>query len=184
MMLRSSVFILALFTIRVLAADLAAPVLLTSAGQSADAQMLKTLLTRESIPFTYEPLANNTHLDGNKSVIVVLGGSSKGLGAAKVSSEQESSRVTELLSSAAKQGIPVLAVHVGGKNRRGALSDEFNRLGAGLANELIVVSGGDDDGFFKSIAEERKIDYSVVEKITDLGPLLKAMYSIEEKAKE
>ncbi|MCB9357961.1 MAG: hypothetical protein H6508_07160 [Calditrichaeota bacterium] len=163
------------------AADFASPVLLTSGGQSADAQMLKTLLTREAIPFTFEALATSANLEGNKSVIIVLGGSSKGLGAAKVSSEQETARITELLSTAAKQGIPVFAVHVGGKNRRGALSDEFNQLGAQHANRLVVVSGGDDDGFFSKIAESQNLEFQTVEKITDLGPMLKATFGSTER---
>jgi len=166
------------------AADFKAPVLLTSGGQSADPQMLKTLMARENIPFKFEPLATSASLDGQGSVIIVLGGSSKGLGAAKVSAEQESARITELLKAAAEKKIPVLAVHVGGKNRRGALSDEFNKLGADLADEIIVVTGGDDDGLFKGIAETRKIPYTPAAKIADLGGMLRARFAPAEPAKE
>ncbi len=166
------------------AADFKAPVLLTSGGQSADPQMIKTLLTRENIAFNFKPLATSADLAGNGSVIIVLGGSSKGLGAAKVSAEQESARITELLKAAAEQKVAILAIHAGGKNRRGALSDEFNRLGASQADELVVVAGGDDDGFFKAIADEHKITYASVAKISEIGPMLRAKYAPAEPVKE
>ncbi|MBK8129933.1 MAG: hypothetical protein IPK53_13850 [bacterium] len=72
------------------AAEFKAPVLLTSGGQSADLQLVKTLLTRENIAFNVKPLATAADLEQVGSVIIVLGGSSKGLGAAKVSAEEES----------------------------------------------------------------------------------------------
>ncbi len=82
------------------AADFRTPVLLTSGGQSADPQMIKTLLTRDSIAFEFKPLATAADLEGKGSVIIVLGGSSKGLGAAKVSAEEESERISNLITAA------------------------------------------------------------------------------------
>ncbi len=160
----------------VYAVDFASPVLLTSGGQSADPQMVKTLLTRESIAFEFKPLATADDLTGKGAVIIVLGGSSKGLGAAKVSAEEESARITGLLTTAKSKGIPVLAMHIGGKNRRGALSDEFNKLGAEHADELIIVAGGDEDGFFKKISEASKSELYEAAKIADLGAMLRERF--------
>jgi len=115
------------------------PILLTSCGQSADVLMMKTLLARDSLHFVYLPQATYADLAAAGSVIIVLGGSSKGLGAAKISETDETARVTALLDSARAGGLPVLAVHMGGLNRRGALSDPFNRLGAAAAVRIIVV---------------------------------------------
>ena len=67
-------------------------------------------------------------------------------------------------------------MHIGGKNRRGALSDSFNRIGAEQADELMILVGGDDDQFFDKIAEDRKIPLSQADKIANLGPMLKAKY--------
>ncbi len=166
------------------AAEFKAPVLLTSGGQSADLQLVKTLLTRENIAFNVKPLATAADLEQVGSVIIVLGGSSKGLGAAKVSAEEESARMTALLGAAQERKVPVLAIHVGGKNRRGALSDEFNRLGARGADELIVVAGGDDDGLFKGVAAERSILFEIAPKISDVGALLRARFTSVEPPKE
>jgi len=167
------------------AADFRTPVLLTSGGQSADPQMIKTLLTRDSIAFEFKPLATAADLEGKGSVIIVLGGSSKGLGAAKVSAEEETARISNLLAAAKEKKISVLAMHIGGKNRRGALSDVFNRIGAENANELMILTGGDDDLFFDKIAEEKKLPLAQADKIANLGPMLKAKFvPVAEPAKE
>ncbi|MCB1059830.1 MAG: hypothetical protein KDB65_06355 [Calditrichaeota bacterium] len=175
------VLLLASFAI---AEEFAAPILLTSGGQSADAQMVKTLLMREKIPYDLNLQATSKDLENHATVVIVLGGSSKGLGAAKVSAEQESARISELLDKAREESIPVLALHIGGKNRRGALSDEFNRLGAEKADEVIVVSGGDDDGMFKSIAKEKKTPIFEAAKIADLGPMLRERFVAPEETSE
>lgn len=173
------VTICVLVTILSHAAEFATPVLLTSAGQSADPQMVKTLLTRDTIPFEFKPLATSEDLSSAKSVIIVLGGSSKGLGAAKVSADEESARISGLLTAAHENKLPVLAIHLGGKNRRGALSDAFNRIGAENSSEIVVVAGGDDDGFFKTIAEERKLPYAEAARIADLGPIIRSKFKPE-----
>ncbi len=158
------------------AADFKTPILLTSGGQSADPQLVKTLLTRENIAFDYAPLATAASLEGKGTLLIVLGGSSKGLGAAKISAEQESARISALLKAAKEKKIPVLAMHIGGKNRRGALSDEFNRIGAAGADEVIVVTGGNEDGLFTTIASEHKTTIREAAKIADLGPMLREKF--------
>jgi hypothetical protein len=156
--------------------SLAEPILLTSCGQSADVLMMKTLLAKDSLQFTYLPQATHADLTDVGSVMMVLGGSSKGLGAAKISETEETARVIALLDSAKAQGVPVLAVHMGGLNRRGALSDPFNRLGAASAARIIVVKGGNDDGFFTKIAAENSVPLDSVGNVLLVGPLVKAIY--------
>jgi hypothetical protein len=153
-----------------------APILLTSCGQSADVLMMKTLLAKDSLAFSYLPGATASDVAGKGSVILVVGGSGKGLGAAKISAEDETARVQGLLDAAHKAGIPVLAVHMGGTNRRGALSDPFNKLGAENAERLIVVRGGNEDGFFTKIAEEKAIEMDTVRTALEVNPLLMKLF--------
>ncbi len=154
----------------------AEPILLTSCGQSADVLMVKSLLTRDSMSFRYLPNATAADVAGTGSVMLVLGGSSKGLGAAKISAEDEIARVEGLLEAAKTASVPVVALHLGGLTRRGALSDPFNQLGADGASQLIVVKGGNDDGFFTTIAAAKQIPLETAKSAFDLGPVLKAMY--------
>ncbi len=157
----------------------AEPILLTSCGQSADALMMKTLLARDSLRFEYLPAATATDVAGKGSVLLVIGGSSKGLGAAKISAEDESARIAGLVKAAQEAELPVLAVHLGGQARRGALSDPFNQLGAESANHLIVVKGGNDDSFFSTIAETKTIPMETAATALGVSPLVRNLYRPE-----
>jgi len=155
------------------------PVLLTSAGQSADILMLKILAKKASLDFTLDKTATPEKVEKFKSLIVVCGGSTKGLGAAKIDKEEEYARAEKIMDNAKKNKIPVIVAHLGGKSRRGALSDYFNKLAANKADHLIVVKGGDQDGFFSNIAKENKVSIDLTEKIVLIKELLKKIYAKE-----
>jgi hypothetical protein len=154
------------------------PILLTSCGQGPDVLMMKVMLNKDSLQFSYLPLAKAEDLSGKGSVILVLGGSSKGLGAAKIGEAEEIARVSALLEAARKDSVPVLAVHLGGLNRRGALSDPFNRLGAEGADYLMVVRSGNQDGFFTTIAAGKKIPLDTLDTALKVGTLVKKFYRL------
>jgi len=177
--LAAVLFVAVAFAAPLFAADenFAQPILLTSCGQSADVLMMKTLLTRDSLNFAYEPTAKAADVDGKGSLILVVGGSSKGLGAAQISAEDESARVSALLDAAHRASVPVLVVHLGGMNRRGALSDPFNQLGAENATKIIVVKGGNDDGFFNKIADAKKIPLETATSALEIATIVKQAYA-------
>lgn len=152
------------------------PVLITSAGQSADILMVKILAKKTALNFTLNKTATPENLAGIKSVMIVCGGSTKGLGAAKIDKKQEYERVEKLIKAAQKKNIAIIAVHVGGKSRRGALSDYFNKLVAENASHIIVVKNGNQDGFFTNIAKEKNITVDVSEKIIGIQSILKSIY--------
>ncbi len=153
------------------------PVLITSVGQSADILMVKILAKKAGLDFTFDKTASPEKVDKVKSVIIVCGGSTKGLGAAKIDKEDEYARAKELIDRAKKNKISVIALHVGGKARRGKLSDYFNTLGAENADHIIAVKSGDQDGFFTKIAKEKSIRLDLSEKIVAITDLLKRIYS-------
>ena len=183
--LKISILILSLvFYTAVLAQDSAAknfkaddPVLITSAGQSADILMAKILAKKASVRYAFNKVASTSDLDTVKSIIIVCGGSTKGLGAAKIDKVEEYQRVEKLIKAARKRSLKIIAVHVGGKSRRGALSDYFNKLVADNADHLIVVKGGNEDGFFTKIAKEKKIGIDLPEKIVEIQPIFEKIYS-------
>jgi len=142
------------------------PILLTSAGQSADVTMASTLFKKALIESTVKPLAQPADLAGVRTLVVVAGYSSKGLGAAGISRDEEMARVKALLAAAAKAGARVLTMHLGGAARRGSQSDDFNRVAAEAASYLLVVKGGNEDQFFSDIARSKKISIDVVDKIS------------------
>jgi len=101
------------------------PILITSAGQSADVLMVKILAQKAGLKFTFDELAQPNTLKDFACLIFVSGGSTKGLGAAKIDKQQELDRVQGLIKAAKKAKIDLITMHLGGKARRGKLSDEF-----------------------------------------------------------
>ena len=143
------------------------PVLITSAGQSADVTIAGMLFKRAGVPAKAVALAKTSDLDGVKTLVVVAGFSSKGLGAAGISREQELARVKSLLAAAQEKKLKVVMLHIGGKARRGNQSDDFNKMAAESSSYLLVVKQGDEDQFFTKIAAEKKISIDLVDKIAD-----------------
>jgi hypothetical protein len=155
----------------------AKPAFLTSAGQSADIEMVKVLLDRAKLEYRTDALAKSGALKaaGSKTLIVAIGGSSKGLGAAGVSQEAELGRIKDLIAEAKKLGLKVIGLHVGGEARRGELSDGFIEAVVPLCDYVIVVAEGNKDGLFTKLCSQAKIVLDSVDKISKVGdPLSKA----------
>jgi len=152
------------------------PVLLTSAGQSADVQILKTLFNRSKVEAKTLPLAKPGDLEGMKTLVVAVGGSSKGLGAAGIDAEKEQARVKALLAKARELKLPVLAMHIGGETKRGDLSDGLFRLVAAAAAQIGAVKDGDKDGFLTKTAATHAVPMHTVEKLASVAEPIKAIF--------
>lgn len=129
----------------------AADVALTSVGQSPDGMMVNVMLKRAKIAADYSAAMKETDLAGQKVLIAVVGGSSKGLGAAGIDKNEELKRGVDLISAAKAKGMKVMVMHVGGEGRRGELSDLFIRGIVPLGEGLIVVKGANADGLFTQL---------------------------------
>lgn len=153
------------------------PSFLTSVGQSADVQMVKTLLDRAELEHEFAPVGRVEELtDQYKTLILVIGGSSKGLGAAGIQPEEEMSRATALVSKAQELDLVIITLHVGGEARRGELSDPFITNIAPAADYLIVVEEGNEDGLFTQIAVDHNIPMDIVTSIAGAGEPLEAAF--------
>ena len=152
------------------------PAVLTSSGQSADIEMVKVLLDRAKVPHKMDAriTASGLAATGAKSMILVLGGSSKGLGAAGISVQAELERTKALIAETKKQGMKIIGLHIGGEVRRGELSDKFLVDSVPACDYVIVVAEGNKDNLFAKLTGG-KIPLDTVEKISKVGdPLAKA----------
>jgi len=160
-----------------LKAPLAAkPAFLTTVGQSADIEMVKVLLDRSAVPYTANAQAKAGDLaaSGAKTLVVVLGGSTKGLGAAGISADAEIDRARAVLAEAKKLGMTIIGLHVGGEARRGQLSDRFIQTAVPACQYVVVVADGDKDGFITKLCGAA-IPMDKVERISGaVEPLRKA----------
>lgn len=151
----------------------AADIALTPAGQSPDAMMVKVILKKMKVSADLNKMLKASDLSGEKVLIAVVGGSSKGLGAAGIDKDQEKSRLEDLLKAAKEKGIKVLVMHVGGKSRRGKLSDSFITCAVPSADKVIVVKGSNHDGIFDKNLASKDIEILSAENIRKTSVPLK-----------
>ncbi|MGQ9472022.1 MAG: DUF6305 family protein [Candidatus Aminicenantales bacterium] len=155
------------------------PALITSAGQNAEVQMVAVLAKRAGISHNLNKMAVAEDLFGIKSLILVLGASLKGLGAAGLDTTKEMERVRELVAAAEEKKIPLLCFHLGGEERRGAQSDEFIKAFLPKASMAIVVKSGNKDGFFTRLCQEHGVRLVEVEKIVEALEPLKTAFGLK-----
>ncbi|HPT64584.1 MAG: DUF6305 family protein [Acetomicrobium sp.] len=156
------------------AAFAASNIALTSAGQSPDAMMVKVVLKKMDVEVDFDSAMDPAAIkDNHKVLIVVVGGSSKGLGAAGIDQDQEKARIEEILKIANEKGLKILVMHVGGASRRGTLSDLFLDTVVPHADYVIYVKGANEDGYFTKVSEEKKIPVEESETIRALDEHLK-----------
>ena len=166
------------------------PVLLSSCGQSPGPLKFKVFFGKLGIEHVYNPQASAGDLvtkkkEGKpfKSMIIVVGASLKGMGAAKVSIEDEIDRTKKLIAEARKQGIKVVGAHVEGMERRaqgaapGDNSDEQSIDAVCPVSDIMVVrKDGDEDKRFTTISTGKKIPLVTFEKNMELSDVLKNLY--------
>lgn len=148
------------------------PILLTSVGQSADVNVVQTLLKKCEIECDLNAVVTADELGSYKTLVLAIGGSSKGLGAAGIDENQEIERVKSVIAKAEEQGIKIVALHIGGSARRGTLSDKFIPDALKSADAAIIVSEGDSDGLMKGIVTTESVPTAFVEnQIGAIEPL-------------
>ncbi len=167
--------------------DVDFPVLLTSCGQSPGATMIKVIFMRMKLeikpkPYEINEMATAEDLKANKeagspykSIIIVMGASLKGMGAAGISIDDELARTSKLIEEARRQGITVIGAHIEGLKRRAqgaAVGDNTDELSidcvAPNSDLLVIIKEGNADNRFTIIANEKNIPMIEAEKLLDL----------------
>jgi hypothetical protein len=165
------------------------PVLLASCGQSPGPVMLKVILHKLGFSYELNALATPADLKAKaqagtpyKSLVIVMGASLKGMGAAGISIDDELKRTAELIVEARKEGIKIIGAHIEGMKRRsqgaaaGDTTDEQAIDAVAPNSDLLIINKeGDSDGRFTTISKAKNIPMIVVEKnldlVTELGKL-------------
>jgi hypothetical protein len=167
------------------------PVLVTSCGQSIGPTTIKVVLQRLKLAYDIDPLATPETLQAKakagtpyKSLIITMGASLKGMGAAGIEIEDELARAAALIAEARKEGIKIIGAHIEGMKRRsqgaaaGDTTDEQS-IDAVAPNSaiLLVLKEGNSDGRFTVISEAKKIPLVEFEKTVDLIPALEKLFA-------
>lgn len=153
------------------------PGLITSVGQSSDIAIVKALLnTKLKLGLEVNPLANAADLGSAKTLVMVLGSSAKGLGAAGINMDQEIERTKNLLKAAREKGIRILALHVGGESKRGKSSNDLIELVVPEAQHVVVVDTGNKDKLFNTLASKRGIPVTEVPSLAAAGEAIQSLF--------
>lgn len=162
------------------------PVLVTSCGQSIGPTTIKVVLQRLKMDYDIDPLATPETLKAKpyKSLIITMGASLKGMGAAGIQIEDELARAATLIAAARKQGVKIIGAHIEGMKRRsqgaaaGDTTDEQSiDAVAPNADLLLVLKEGNSDGRFTVISQSKKIPLVEFEKTMDLIPALEKLFA-------
>jgi hypothetical protein len=153
------------------------PVLVTSLGQSLDAFQVQLAVRRAGIKFKYDPRAEVDQLDDVKTLFLAVGASLKGFGDAGITIKDELARAGHLLEAAKSRGVAIVVLHMGGEERRDALSNQLIELTAPRAHRLIIREDSDADGLFAKIAAENKIPLAIIDNVTSLKQALQELFA-------
>ena len=153
------------------------PGLVTSVGQSSDIAIVKVMLnTQGKLGLDVKPTAQPADLAGVKTLVIVLGASTKGLGAAGIDLPQEMARAKALLKAAKAQGIKVVAMHTGGESRRGKTSNDLIEIVVPEADHVVVVATGNKDKLFNTLAAKRNTPVVEVDRQAAAGDAVKSLF--------
>ena len=108
---------------------------------------------------------------------MAVGASKKGFGDAGITINDELKRTEHFIEAAEKKGITIVVLHMGGEERRDALSDQLIDLAAPHAKYLIIREDSDADGKFAAIAKAKNIPMDIVDGPVALKPLLDALFA-------
>ena len=151
--------------------------LITSVGQSTEAATLANLLKRaKATGYTFDGTVDANAVTSKYSVLVmVVGGSSKGLGGAGLDQAAETARVTAVIKKAQELGMTIVCMHTGGTDRRGTLSDAFIDLAFPYAQYAVILADGDTDNYMHDILAKNNVPTAYVEKSVDARTVITYM---------
>ena len=138
------------------------PVFVTSFGQSTDAAMLDTVMKRIGVDYVYNATATADALKGYRTVVIAVGASTKGLGAAGISESEETARAREIMDYIKANDVEVICCHIGGSARRGTLSDLYADMVMDESSLIVLKEDANFDYKFTKYAEEHNVPISLI----------------------
>lgn len=155
------------------------PVAMTCPGQAPEGELVKILFDRLKTKIKYDPFLEPKELTGNKTLIIIIGGSGKGLGSAGVDIQDEVKRAEQIIAEAKKQNMKIIGIHAGGEDRRGNVSAKFIDVVTPQVNYLIVREDGNKDGIFTKISSQHKIPFTLIKQTQELTEIFKTIFKIK-----
>ncbi|MGM0548587.1 MAG: DUF6305 family protein [Bacillota bacterium] len=158
------------------------PVVVTTCGQSPGALMVKMIAQQVGINAEQKDLLTAEGLKGNdyKTLIVTMGTSGKGMGAAGTNMKQEAKRINNLIKVAQENGIQILGAHIEGMSRRADENDAKSiEIVMPQSDALIIKEASNQDDFFSKKSEELNIPAIFFDKNNEMGKAFQELFDIQ-----
>jgi len=154
------------------------PVAMTAPGQSPEIAIVGLLARRINFEIKTDNFLEVDGLEGMKTLIIILGGSGKGLGSAGVDIQGEIQRAEKLIAACKEKGIKIVGMHLGGENRLGANSMVMINLITPNCDFVLVRSDGNENGLFTKICTDNKIPMTEIEKTLQATDVIKKIFQL------
>ena len=152
------------------ASSLEDPVLVVSVGMSADLSIAKSIMGRIKADYRIYDKENGDTFDltGIKTVMLVPGVSTKGLGEAGILLDDELAATRDILEKINAADVKVLVAHLGGSSRRDDLTDQFINLVLPEADFIVALEEANRDGIFTAFATANNVPCDVCANLSAL----------------
>lgn len=154
------------------------PVAMTAPGQSPEIAIVDVVTRRFNLEIKIDEYLEPEGLSDIKTLMIILGGSGKGLGSAGVKLPEEIDRAKRLITECKEKGINLIGIHIGGAERRGESSQVMIDLITPECDFVVVRSDGNLDGVFDKICEENNIPFVEIERTPELAGIIKDIFQI------
>lgn len=158
------------------------PAVVTTCGQSPAALMVKMICQQVGVDCSQNDLLTAEDLKGSdyQTLIITMGTSGKGMGAAGTNMNQEEARIDKLIQIAEEKGIQILGAHVEGMSRRVDNNDEKSiEIVMPNSDALIIKNASNEDGFFTEKSEELNIPVVFFDKNMEMGNAIKELFKVQ-----
>ena len=178
----SVLFVISFVSLAAESIILKSPLIATTCGQSPGALMVKLISQRAGLECDQEDLLTIEGLKAKpyQTIIITMGTSMKGMGAAGTDINAEVRRINTLIEEARKQEIVIIGAHIEGMARR---VDKYDQISietvANKADLIIVKADSDSDQYFTKLAEERNVPIYTVQETLDLQQLFEELFVLQ-----
>lgn len=161
------------------------PAVATTCGQSPGALMIKQICVRAGVKCEQNDLITAEDLrkkaeneEGYNTLIITMGTSGKGMGAAGTNMKDEVKRIEGLIKEAKELGMTVIGAHIEGEARRVDENDAKSiEVVAPQSDIIIVRDDSNKDGYFTDIAEKNDLPFYSVEKTLEVTKPIKEIFN-------
>lgn len=150
--------------------------LITSAGQSTDTYILQDSVNELRFHNLFMPQATVVDIDTTRAVLVVVGYSEVGMKLHNKNFEEEYQRIKDLIQQAEQTKIPIVAIYVGGKERRSKQTDQLLELVVPQSNLVISTYSGNKDRKISSMTSRYGIPISLINQSIDMTEPLASVF--------